>query len=127
MTQLNPAYRQIAIGESTPNAVTVGIEADGSGGAKAAVWWEAKGDIDADEAEYSDVPQALAAAEAARTLHGFGEVVVTLQDGLVWRSEWGQLLTAPRGREPIGNVSQTDLSSAETYELAAGIEAERDA
>jgi hypothetical protein len=30
-------------------------------------------------------------------------------------------------KEPIGDVTQTDLTSGETYELAAGIEEERDA
>jgi hypothetical protein len=91
------------------------------------VWWEARGDVDADEAEYSDVREALAAAEAARTLHGFGEVVVALQDGLSWQGEWGELRNPPRSREPVGDVSQTDLSEDEVFELAAGIEAERDA
>lgn len=32
-----------------------------------------------------------------------------------------------RQKEPIGDVRQTDLSSEETYELAAGIEEQRDA
>lgn len=118
------SYRQVKVGETTPDAVTVGIEADGEGGHKAAIWWDAIRDVDADEAEFDDVPAAISAAEAARELHGFAEVVVALQDGLAWQGEWGQLA---RGREPIGNIEGTDLSDAEAYELAAGIEAERDA
>ena len=117
-------YRQVMVGETTPDAVTVGIESDDAGGHKAAVWWDAIRDVDADEAEYADVPSAISAAEAARELHGFSEVVVALQDGVSWNGDWGQLAG---GREPIGNIAQTDLSSDEAYELAAGIEAERDA
>ena len=127
MDQSELAYRQVAVGEMTEDAVTVGIECDPEGRYKAAVWWEAKGDVDADEAEYDDIGEALAAAEAAKTLHGFSEVVVALQDGLSWQDNWGQLQRNPRNREPVGDVSQTDLSSDETFELAAGIEAERDA
>ena len=127
MDQSALAYRRVAVGEMTEDAVTVGIECDPEGGYKAAVWWEAKGDVDADEAEYDDVGEALAAAEAAKTLHGFSEVVVALQDGLSWQDNWGQLQRNPGNREPVGDVSQTDLSSDETFELAAGIEAERDA
>jgi hypothetical protein len=120
-------YRQVAIGEMAPDAVTVGIEKDAAGAIKSAVWWEAKGDVDADEAEYGNVGEALAAAEAARTLHGFSEVVVALQDGLTWQAEWGDLKPDPLNREPIGDVTQTDLSDDEAFELAAHIEAERDA
>ena len=127
MDQSALAYRRVAVGEMTEDAVTVGIECDPEGRYKAAVWWEAKGDVDADEAEYDDVGEALAAAEAAKTLHGFSEVVVALQDGLSWQDNWGQLQRNPGNREPVGDVSQTDLSSDETFELAAGIEAERDA
>jgi hypothetical protein len=127
LAQDQSTYRQVAVGEVVPDAVTVGLERNTSGMLKAAVWWDARGDVDADEAEYSDIGEALAAAEAARTLHGFSEVVVALQDGLSWQSEWGELRSDPRSREPIGNVSETDLSSEETFELAAGIEAERDA
>ena len=127
MDQSALAYRRVAVGEMTEDAVTVGIECGPEGRYKAAVWWEAKGDVDADEAEYDDVGEALAAAEAAKTLHGFSEVVVALQDGLSWQDNWGQLQGNGRNREPVGDVSQTDLSSDETFELAAGIEAERDA
>lgn len=121
-------YRQVGVGTSCPDAVTVGIERDAAGQLKAAVWWESRGDVDADEAEYGSVSAALAAAEAARALHGFAEVVVALQSDDLWESEWGLLTQgAGRGREPVGDISQTDLSDDEAYELAAGIEAERDA
>lgn len=127
MEQQRSTYRQVAIGETTTDAVSVGIEKDVAGSVKAAVWWEAKGDVDADEAEYSDVGQALAAAEAAKTLHGFGEIVVALQDGIDWQPEWGELKSDPLAREPIGDVTQANLSDDEAFELAAHIEAERDA
>jgi hypothetical protein len=127
LEQQRSTYRQVAVGEMAPDAVTVGIEKDAAGAIKSAVWWEAKGDVDADEAEYGDVAEALAAAEAAKTLHGFGEIVVALQDGLAWQAEWGDLETDPLNREPIGDVTQTDLSDDEALELAAHIEAERDA
>ena len=58
MSEHQSGYRQIAVGQATPDAVTVGIEAGPDGQPKAAVWWEAKGDIDADEAEYANVPEA---------------------------------------------------------------------
>ena len=115
MTEMGQTYRQVAVGETVPNAVTVGIETDADGALKAAVWWDAVGDVDADEAEYDDVAMALAAAEGARALHGFSEVVVTLQEGVTWRPQWGVL---------GGDAALTD---AESYQLAAGIEAERDA
>jgi len=127
MSEHQSGYRQIAVGQATPDAVTVGIEAGPDGQPKAAVWWEAKGDIDADEAEYAYVPEAFAAAEAARALHGFSEVVVALQDGLSWLPGWGELRSNPRDKEPIGDVRNTDLSSDETEKLAAGLETESDA
>nr|WP_295886342.1 hypothetical protein [uncultured Devosia sp.] len=120
-------YRLVPVGQQSPHAVTVGIELAEDGTSKAAVWWEAKGDIDADEAEYGDVTEALAAAEAARTLHGFDEVVVVLSKPDLWDAHWGQLRLPDVAKEPIGDVTQTDLTSGETYELAAGIEEERDA
>ena len=120
-------YRQVAIGETTPDAVTVGVERDAVGAIKAAVWWDAVGDVDADEAEYDDVQAALAAAEASRELHGFSEVVVALQDGLQWDAAWGQLGRQERQKEPIGDVSNVDLTDDEAFDLASGIEAERDA
>lgn len=121
-------YRQVPVGTSYPDAVTVGIERDAEGQLKAAVWWESKGDVDADEAEYQSVSAALAAAEAAQALHGFAEVVVALQSDDLWQSDWGLLTqSAGRGREPVGDIGQTDLSDDEAYALAAGIEAERDA
>ena len=121
------SYRLVPIGQQSPDAVTVGIERAEDGGLKAAVWWEAKGDVDADEAEFDDVNQALVAAEAARALHGFAEVVVVLSQPDMWDSSWGQLRLPTIAREPIGDVQGTDLSSRETYQLAAGIEEERDA
>lgn len=120
-------YRLVPVGESSPNAVTVGIEPGTDSRLKAAVWWESTGDIDADEAEYDDIPTALEAAEAARALHGFAEVVVVLARPDLWNSQWGELDVPPIAREPIGDVKSTDLSSGEVFELAAGIEAERDA
>jgi hypothetical protein len=122
------SYRQVPVGTESPNAVTVGIERDGEGQLKAAVWWESKGDVDADEAEYPTVEEALAAADAAKALHGFDEVVVALQSDDLWDAEWGVLAqSAGRAREPVGDIRDTDVSSDEAYELAAGIEAERDA
>lgn len=120
-------YRQVPVGTEQPDAVTVGIEHDSAGRYRAAVWWEAHDDVDADEAEYDDVFEAFAAAEAARQLHGFKEVVVALQKGLAWQPTWGVLQGNAITRESIGDVSAVDISSEETYELAAGIEAERDA
>lgn len=120
-------YRLVPVGEPSPDAVTVGIELDADDRLKAAVWWESTGDIDADEAEYDDVPAALAAAEAARQLHGFSEVVVVLARPDLWDSQWGELAAPAIAREPIGDVQATDLTSSEAFELAAGIEAERDA
>ncbi len=121
------SYRLVPIGQQSPDAVTVGIELTEDGTHKAAIWWESKGDVDADEAEYSDVAEALAAAEAARALHGFAEVVVVLSQPDLWDSQWGQLRLPDIAKEPIGDVQDTDLSSRETYALAAGIEEERDA
>lgn len=120
-------YRLVPIGQQSPDAVTVGIELAADGRRKAAVWWQAKGDIDADEAEYDDVGEALAAAEAARALHGFGEVVVVLSQPDLWDGNWGQLRLPDVAKEPIGDIRQTDLTPQETYELAVGIEEERDA
>lgn len=120
-------YRLVPVGEPAPDAVTVGVERDADDRLKAAVWWESTGDIDADEAEYDDVPAALAAAEAARELHGFREVVVVLARPELWESQWGELRVPSIAREPIADVQATDLTSGEAFELAAGIEAERDA
>lgn len=120
-------YRLVPIGQQSADAVTVGIELAEDGRRKAAVWWEAKGDIDADQAEYDDVGEALAAAEAARVLHGFDEVVVVLSRPELWDERWGQLCLPEVAKEPIGDIRQTDLTSQETYELAVGIEEERDA
>ena len=109
-------YRRIAIGEDAPNAVTVGVERSPEGGILASVWWPAHGDVDGDEASYSSVPEALAAAEAAQALHGFDEIVVTLQSDDLWDSVWG-------------GIGQPDvaLTEDETFELARATEAMRDA
>jgi len=120
------SYRRIPVGENAENAVTVGIEADSDGRPTAAVWWPSTGDVDGDEVQYDDVPAAFSAAEAARQLHGFTEVVVVLQDDLLWNPAWGEI-GGSRDREPIGDVSDTDLNSREVYNLARGIEGERDA
>lgn len=47
--------------------------------------------------------------------------------GFTWSSRWGQLCLPEVAKEPIGDIRQTDLTSQETYELAVGIEEERDA
>ena len=127
MTSSEAVYRQVPVGTSVEDAVTVGIETGSGGQLKAAVWWSARGDVDADEAEYADVGEALAAAEAARALHGFAEVVVTLADASLWRKEWGRLQADGPAREPIGDLRGTDISDDEAFELARDIETERDA
>lgn len=108
-------FRQIPIGENAENAVTVGIERNTSGSTVAAVWWPAQGDVDGDEASYDSVPEALAAAEAARALHGFADVVLTLQSDDLWDPQWGTLAGAQA------------LSEDEIFELASATEAMRDA
>jgi len=107
-------YRKIPVGGTAENAVTVGIERDAQGSVRAAVWWPSKGDMDADEASYDTVEEALEAAEAAKALHGFAEIVVTLQSDDLWRAEWGTLANAA-------------LSDDESFELARATEAMRDA
>ncbi|MDB5621878.1 MAG: hypothetical protein JWR39_441 [Devosia sp.] len=126
MAEEQSSFRRIAVGEDAPDAVTVGIEAHPDGRPFAAVWWPAVGDVDGDEAQYDDIPAAFAAAEAARKLLGFSEVVVVLQQGFLWNPAWGRI-GPDRSREPIGDVSNTDLDSGEVYRLARGIEGERDA
>lgn len=120
-------YRLVSVGQSSPDAVTVGIEGTGDRVLKAAVWWESKGDVDADEAEYDDVIDAFAAAETARALHGFDEVVVVLSQPDLWDDAWGKLQLPPVAREPIGDLQEAELSSDEAFGLAQAIEAERDA
>lgn len=127
MTDMSRRFRLVPVGQSTPDAVTVGIEPNEAGGFKVAVWWESRGDVDADEAEYDNVERAIEAAEGARALHGFSEVVVVLSQPDLWQGQWGELVRPAIAREPIGDVRATDLSSAETFELAAAIEEERDA
>jgi hypothetical protein len=124
---MSASFRLVPIGQQSPDAVTVGIEVAEDGTRKAAVWWEARGDVDADEAEYDNVAEALAAAEAARALHGLEEVVIVLSRADLWDNQWGHLHLPDIAKEPIGDVRDTDLSSRETYALAAGIEEERDA
>jgi hypothetical protein len=119
-----PSYRCVPIGTDLDDAVTVGIEQRPDGALAAAVWWPSKGDVDADEAEYGSVEEAFAAAEAARALHGFGEVAVTLQSDELWNPQWGSIAT---GKEPFGRIGALPLSDDEAYELAAGIEENRDA
>lgn len=113
-------YRLVDIGADMPDAVTVGIE---PGGEAAAIWWPPSGDVDADEMDFDSVSAAFTAAEAARELHGFSEVVVVMADRSEWRAEWGQLI----GREPLGDLRGTDLDEDEAFAIAADIEAERDA
>ena len=127
MNDISRSFRQVPIGTSVPNAVTVGIESDGTAGYKAAVWWDAVGDVDADEADFIGVAAALDAAEGARVLHGFAEIVVTLQEGVVWQEGWGHLQPIASGNEPIGDVSGAGLSDEEAFDLAAGLETQSDA
>lgn len=105
--------RQIRVGEDAPDAVTLGVERNEGGELVASVWWPSRGDVDADEASFATVPEALEAAEAARQLHGFAEVVVVLQSEGLWQREWGEL--------------QPALSEDEAFELAKATEASRDA
>lgn len=127
MTGASQSYRAIAIGQQAPKAVTVGIEAGPEGNPVAAIWWEAQGDTDAEEAGYDSVEEALAAAEAARQLHGLEEVVVVLARPDLWNPAWGQLRPDDIAKEPIGSVEATGLSTDEAFNLAATIEEERDA
>lgn len=120
-------YRLVPVGEVNPDAVTVGIEPAEDGTSKAAIWWEARAGVEAEETEYDDVAEALAAAEAARALHGLAEVVVVLARPELWQDRWGALRLPAVAREPIGDVRATDLTSPETFELASTIEEERDA
>lgn len=127
MTSSERRFRRVELGSANADAVTVGIESGTEGRPRAAVWWESKGDVDADEAEFDDVGAAFEAAEAARSLHGFSEIVVVLADGVAWHDGWGVLDDGGRSREPIGDVRQVDLSDREAFHLAQGIEEERDA
>jgi len=109
------AYRKIGVGEDAGDAVTVGIEENADGRVVAAVWWPSRGDVDADEADYDNVEEAFTAADAARALHGFPEVVVTLQRDDLWQPRWGTLNDG------------VALDDAESFELARAMEASRDA
>lgn len=125
MNDARRSFREVPVGAAAPQAIIVEIMSDGGAGHKAAVWGDDRGGVE--KSEFIDVAAALDAADAARTSHGFNEVVVMLQDGVRWQPGWGELRPLERGNEPVGDVSDTDLSHDETYELAAGIEAERDA
>ncbi|KRB01445.1 hypothetical protein ASD83_08060 [Devosia sp. Root685] len=109
-------YRTLAIGEDAADAVTVGIERDAEGKIVAAVWWPSRGDVDADEVAYPSAAEALAAAEAAKTLHGFSEVAIMLQSDELWQAQWGELAPKPN-----------QLTDEESFELARATEASRDA
>lgn len=113
-------FERVKIGEGVLDAVTVGIERDADGAVRAAVWWPSHGDVDADEAQYDTVEEALEAARAAKALHRFSRIVVMLQSDDLWRSQWGQL--------SIDTSEAADhLSEAESFELARATEASRDA
>ena len=127
MSEARTSYRLGMAGEAFPDDVAVGIEMAPDGSAKAAVWWESKGDVDADEAEYDDVPEALAKAEAARALRGFNSVVVVLSSAEMWDRSWGDLVLPEVDKEPIGDISATSLTDREAFNLASSIEEERDA
>lgn len=109
-------FRRIAIGEQSPHAVTVDIERDAAGQAVATVRWPSHDDAGADAARYPSVVEAIEAAEAAKILHGFSEVLVALQGDDLWRPEWGEL-----------GQGANHLSEAESFELARATEASRDA
>lgn len=108
-------YRKVGIGEDIADAVTVGIERNADDKVIGVVWWPSHGDVDADEATYPSVEEAFAAAEAARQLHGFSEIVVTLQNDDLWDQNWGTL------------GDGIALSESESLELARATEAMRDA
>ncbi|MEO8686304.1 MAG: hypothetical protein ABI414_15860 [Devosia sp.] len=127
MNDARASYRLGRAGEAFPDDVVVGIEMATDGRVKAAVWWESKGDVDADEAEYDDVSDALAKAEAARAVHGFKDVVVVLSRPELWDRNWGELRLPGVEKEPIGDISATSLTSGEAFDLASSIEEERDA
>ena len=110
-------YRRIAVGEGAPGAVTLGIEKGPDGQPVSVVWWPSHGDVDADEKSYPSVQEGLAAAEAARELHDFDEVVVALQSDELWQEHWGRL------QPPPGPA----LTDEEGFELARATEASRDA
>lgn len=123
MTSSERRYRRVAPGKVAADAVAVGIVADG-GRLCATVWWSARQDVEGDEVDYDDVPVALAAAEAARQRLGLADIVVVTEPQL-WRPEWGELID---DTEPgSGELAKADLSDAEAFELAQGLEAERDA
>lgn len=102
-----PSYRQVALGEVVPNAVTVTIEAGASGALRATVSWVRIDAHDAGAVRYDDVSVALGAAENLKTEKGLAEVVVALDEAALWDG--------------------TGLSDEEGFRLAADIESENDA
>ena len=127
MSEQQASYRRVRMGERPDNAVTVSIERGANGRSQASVWWPGQEDQLPGSAGNPDIRAALAAAETARAQHALGEVVVMLDDPALWQAQWGVLLGSDIGHEPIGDLTGTDLSSAEAYELAQHIETERDA
>lgn len=117
-------YRRVGLDTIIANVVTVGIESR-DGQTLAAVWWDSKPGVGSDEQQYANVEEAFSAAAAARNLHDFDDIVVILQSDDLWDTRWGQLGSI--NPEPVGEFKDTGLSSAEAYELAAGIEADNDA
>lgn len=77
-------------------------------------------------AELLPVPRALAEAGALAERLGLDRVLVRLADERLWQQQWGTL-TPDEAREPIGNIERAELSDDEAFDLAQGIERERDA
>lgn len=127
MSEPGASYRRVRMGERPDSAVTVSIGRSANGRSKAVVWWPGQSAEEASAASYPDVRASFAAAESARVQHALGEVVVELDDPALWQAQWGVLTGSAIAHEPIGDLSGTDLSSAEAYELAQHIETERDA
>lgn len=123
MTSSERRFRRVAPGRVAPDAVAVGIAADG-GKLCATVWWQARQDLEGDEVDYDTVPEALAAAEAARLRLGLAAVVVVTEPQL-WRPEWGELVDDTASGP--GELAKADLSDDEAFALAQGLETERDA
>ncbi len=127
MSERGASYRRARMGERPDNAVTVSIERGANGRSQAAVWWPGQSSEEASAAGYADIRTAFVAAETARVQHALGEVVVMLDEPALWQTQWGVLMGSDIAHEPIGDLTGTDLSSAEAFELAQRIETERDA
>jgi hypothetical protein len=127
MSEQGASYRRVRMGERPDNAVTVSIERGANGRSQAAVWWPGQSSEEASASGYTDIRTAFAAAETARVQHALGEVVVMLDEPALWQAQWGVLMGSEIAHEPIGDLTGTDLSSAEAFELAQRIETERDA